>query len=111
MAALWNKPVLLCLTLSAAILSLCSVLSTAELQQFEQDPKADRSLSFLVVGDWGRRGGFNQSEVAEQVSIISTFLLYFSSLHTISCMAYHSYISQLLFHFYFILFISTEFKQ
>jgi len=62
--------VLLCLTLSAAILSLCSVLSTAELQQFEQDPKADRSLSFLVVGDWGRRGGFNQSEVAEQMGII-----------------------------------------
>ncbi|XP_059448222.1 purple acid phosphatase 3-like [Corylus avellana] len=69
MAAFWNKPVLLCLTLSA-ILSLCSVLSTAEFQQFEQDPKADGSLSFLVVGDWGRRGGFNQSEVAVQMGII-----------------------------------------
>ncbi|GLT57328.1 hypothetical protein SLA2020_303080 [Shorea laevis] len=70
MAAFWNKPVLLCLTLFTAILSLCSVLSIAELQRFEHDPKPDGSLSFLVVGDWGRRGAYNQSEVADQMGII-----------------------------------------
>ncbi|GLT57327.1 hypothetical protein SLA2020_303070 [Shorea laevis] len=70
MAAFWNKPMLLCLTLFTAILSLCSVLSIAELQRFEHDPKPDGSLSFLVVGDWGRRGAYNQSEVADQMGII-----------------------------------------
>ncbi|XP_062172221.1 purple acid phosphatase 3-like isoform X2 [Alnus glutinosa] len=69
MAAFPNKPVLLCLTFTA-ILILCSVLSIAELQQLEQELKADGSLSFLVVGDWGRRGGYNQSEVADQMGII-----------------------------------------
>ncbi len=57
------------------ILSLCLVLSQAELQRFEQAAKADGSLSFLVVGDWGRRGDYNQSDVAHQVIIPSyTFL-------------------------------------
>jgi tartrate-resistant acid phosphatase type 5 len=58
---------------------LCSVLSIAELQQLEQELKADGSLSFLVVGDWGRRGGYNQSQVADQVTynIISTFFYFF----------------------------------
>jgi tartrate-resistant acid phosphatase type 5 len=52
------------------ILSLCLVLSQAELQRFEQAAKADGSLSFLVVGDWGRRGDYNQSDVAHQMGII-----------------------------------------
>uniref|UniRef100_A0A2N9J1M2 Purple acid phosphatase n=1 Tax=Fagus sylvatica TaxID=28930 RepID=A0A2N9J1M2_FAGSY len=52
------------------ILSLCLVLSQAELQRFGQAAKADGSLSFLVVGDWGRRGDYNQSDVAHQMGII-----------------------------------------
>lgn len=32
-----------------------------------QPPKSDGTLSFLVVGDWGRRGSYNQSQVARQV--------------------------------------------
>lgn len=44
-----------------------SVCSLAELQRFEHSAKSDGSLSFLVVGDWGRRGLENQSEVALQV--------------------------------------------
>ncbi|KAK1588543.1 hypothetical protein Q3G72_024455 [Acer saccharum] len=43
---------------------------SGELPRFEQPVKADGSLSFLVVGDWGRRGAFNQSQVAFQMGRI-----------------------------------------
>lgn len=45
------------------------VLINAELKKFEHPAKADGSLSFLVIGDWGRRGLYNQSQVANQVLI------------------------------------------
>ena len=32
--------------------------------------KSDGSLDILVFGDWGRKGGFNQSLVAHQVRTI-----------------------------------------
>ena len=41
--------------------------TSAELQRFTHTPKVDGSLSFLVIGDWGRRGEYNQSEVAFQM--------------------------------------------
>ncbi|PKI71721.1 hypothetical protein CRG98_007854 [Punica granatum] len=41
-----------------------------ELQRFNHPTKPDGSLSFLVVGDWGRRGLFNQSQVASQMGRI-----------------------------------------
>ncbi|KAM4119854.1 hypothetical protein ACJW30_03G091100 [Castanea mollissima] len=69
MAAFSKKPMLLCVTFTA-ILSLCLVTSLAEFQRLVQPTKADGSLSFLVVGDWGRRGGYNQSQVAHQMGII-----------------------------------------
>ncbi|KAI9174207.1 hypothetical protein LWI28_013730 [Acer negundo] len=52
--------------------SLSAVRSSisGELPRFEQPVKADGSLSFLVVGDWGRRGAFNQSQVAFQMGRI-----------------------------------------
>ncbi|XAR47989.1 Acid phosphatase [Bertholletia excelsa] len=53
----------------AAFLGLCLVLSVAELQRFEHPAKADGSLSVLVVGDWGRRGTYNQSKVGRQMGI------------------------------------------
>ncbi|MBA0831026.1 hypothetical protein Goarm_015517, partial [Gossypium armourianum] len=40
---------------------------SGELKRFEQPSKGDGSLSFLVIGDWGRRGAFNQSQVAFQM--------------------------------------------
>ncbi|XP_050378600.1 purple acid phosphatase 17-like isoform X2 [Argentina anserina] len=46
---------------------ICIVTTSAELQRFEHPTKEDGSLSFLVLGDWGRRGEFNQSEVAFQM--------------------------------------------
>ncbi|KAK1416304.1 hypothetical protein QVD17_32093 [Tagetes erecta] len=43
----------------------------AELQRFHHFPtKPDRSLDILVVGDWGRRGLYNQSNVAHQMGKI-----------------------------------------
>ncbi|KAJ6981906.1 hypothetical protein NC653_025105 [Populus alba x Populus x berolinensis] len=44
--------------------------SFAELERLEHAAKADGSLSFLVVGDWGRRGFYNQSHVAFQMGKI-----------------------------------------
>ncbi|KAM7484740.1 hypothetical protein LguiA_000749 [Lonicera macranthoides] len=50
-------------------LILCTFLvpSFGEFVKFHHQPKADGSLSFLVIGDWGRRGFYNQSEVATQM--------------------------------------------
>ncbi|KAJ8751575.1 hypothetical protein K2173_016820 [Erythroxylum novogranatense] len=45
-------------------------LAISELQRFQHPTKGDGSLSLLVVGDWGRRGAYNQSEVALQMGII-----------------------------------------
>ena len=56
-----------------ALVGLCSVSSVAELLRLEQQAKADGSLSFLVVGDWGRRGSFNQSRVGLQVHALFSF--------------------------------------
>ncbi|KAI4357443.1 hypothetical protein L6164_001391 [Bauhinia variegata] len=53
-----------------AIQSLFLALFSAELERLEQAAKPDGTLSFLVVGDWGRRGAYNQSEVAVQMGII-----------------------------------------
>ncbi|CAA7032547.1 unnamed protein product [Microthlaspi erraticum] len=44
--------------------------SKAELRRLQQPAKPDGTLSFLVVGDWGRRGSFNQSHVALQMGEI-----------------------------------------
>ncbi|XP_061985835.1 purple acid phosphatase 4-like [Populus nigra] len=52
------------------LLGFTAVLSAAELQRFEHAAKADGSLSLLVVGDWGRRGAYNQTEVALQMGIM-----------------------------------------
>ena len=76
-----QQPMLLSLKISSIIiiLAFCFVHAVAELERFEHPPKADGSLSTLVIGDWGRRGTYNQSLVALQVIIHS----YFISLPTI----------------------------
>lgn len=58
-----------------AVVGVCLVMTlmsslkiSAELQRFEQPTKGgDGTVRFLVVGDWGRNGLFNQSQVASQV--------------------------------------------
>lgn len=67
----------------AVVFGLCSVSAIAELQAFPHPTKGDGSLSFLVVGDWGRRGDYNQSQVALQVieSLKLTMMFCFSCCH------------------------------
>src|SRR5690606_40939846 len=36
-------------------------------EEAQPDPFSPDALNFLVVGDWGRNGFFNQREVAEQM--------------------------------------------
>ena len=64
-----------------ALVGLCSVSSVAELLRLEQQAKADGSLSFLVVGDWGRRGSFNQSRVALQVHGFFSFYYFWNDVN------------------------------
>ncbi|OAY32190.1 purple acid phosphatase 17 isoform X2 [Manihot esculenta] len=56
----------------AVISMLCSSsFARQQLLRFQHPPKTvDGSLSFLVLGDWGRRGEFNQSLVAFQMGRI-----------------------------------------
>ncbi|CAN6295836.1 unnamed protein product [Urochloa humidicola] len=41
--------------------------AAAALPRLEHPPKSDGSLNLLIVGDWGRKGTYNQSRVAEQM--------------------------------------------
>ncbi|KAL5721814.1 acid phosphatase [Ranunculus cassubicifolius] len=52
------------------VMSLVSA-SNGELQRLEHPLKEDGTLNFLVVGDWGRRGFYNQSRVAFQMGRIA----------------------------------------
>lgn len=42
----------------------------AKLTKFKEATKQDGSLSLLVIGDWGRKGAFNQTLVATQMGIV-----------------------------------------
>ncbi|ESQ34189.1 hypothetical protein EUTSA_v10008145mg [Eutrema salsugineum] len=59
----------LSIVMISLLLSLAPKLE-AELTTVEQAPKSDGSISFLVIGDWGRRGFYNQSQVALQMGRI-----------------------------------------
>ncbi|XP_059655291.1 purple acid phosphatase 8-like [Cornus florida] len=59
----------LSLELITATLLCLAIAVAAELPLFQHPPKPDGSLSVLVVGDWGRKGTHNQSEVALQMGI------------------------------------------
>jgi tartrate-resistant acid phosphatase type 5 len=53
---------------AAASALLLASPADAALPRVEHAPtKADGSLAILAVGDWGRRGQFNQTLVAQQV--------------------------------------------
>ncbi|KAL9996752.1 putative Acid phosphatase, Peroxidase [Helianthus debilis subsp. tardiflorus] len=48
-----------------------TVMVAADLLRFKHPVKANGSLSFLAIGDWGRRGLYNQSNVAYQVTLFN----------------------------------------
>ncbi|KAJ6677189.1 TARTRATE-RESISTANT ACID PHOSPHATASE TYPE 5 [Salix viminalis] len=52
---------------------LCAL---SDLRRFDQPAKEDGSVSFLVVGDWGRKGDYNQSNVAFQMGRIGEDKIY-----------------------------------
>ncbi|XP_048137369.1 purple acid phosphatase 8-like isoform X1 [Rhodamnia argentea] len=59
------------LFLGGLLLWLCMAApSASELQRLQHRARPDGTLSFLVVGDWGREGNYNQSEVASQMGVI-----------------------------------------
>ncbi|KAG5059433.1 hypothetical protein JHK87_000462 [Glycine soja] len=62
---IWMGFVSLCL-LSVSVLGL--------LQRLEHPVKADGSLSLMVIGDWGRKGTYNQSQVATQMGRVAAKL-------------------------------------
>ncbi|KAF0929158.1 hypothetical protein E2562_016397 [Oryza meyeriana var. granulata] len=45
-------------------------MASAELTRLEHPVVDGAPLRLVVVGDWGRKGGYNQSRVAEQVSAL-----------------------------------------
>lgn len=75
-------PYKICMSLYLLFLvfiALGGTFACAQLEKFNQPAKDDGSLSFLVIGDWGRRGGFNQSEVASQVIPFSHYFVFFKN--------------------------------
>ncbi|CAL4992699.1 unnamed protein product [Urochloa decumbens] len=56
---------------AAAAALLLAAPAAAVLPKVEHAPEAaDGSLAILVVGDWGRRGQFNQTLVAQQMGVV-----------------------------------------
>ncbi|KAI9074087.1 hypothetical protein K1719_043932 [Acacia pycnantha] len=55
---------------AASVWCLLPIPSAAELRRLHHHPKPDNTLSFLVVGDWGRKGSYNQTFVAHQMGIV-----------------------------------------
>ncbi|KAK9115085.1 hypothetical protein Syun_021882 [Stephania yunnanensis] len=57
---------------SLLLLIFCFISTTADLQRLRHEPSYnDDALNFLVVGDWGRKGQYNQSKVALQMGRIA----------------------------------------
>lgn len=73
MAFSYKNTLSLCLQLTI-IFCICLVTTFSELQRFEHKTKYDGSLNFLVVGDWGRKGLYNQTEVAFQMGKVGEVL-------------------------------------
>jgi len=65
----------------ASSFGLCLVWTHAELWRFKQPAKINGTLSFLVLGDWGRKDAF---KVALQV--LPTSLLFFNLYHVFVCL-------------------------
>ncbi|TKY59775.1 Purple acid phosphatase 8 [Spatholobus suberectus] len=70
MASSLNQRVLFPVVFVAGVFCLLVTPSIAELPRFKHPAKAQQSLNLLVVGDWGRKGTYNQSLVAHQMGIV-----------------------------------------
>ena len=61
-------PLVVVVTAVAGLL-LAAPPAGAALPRVAHAPKAGGTLAVLAVGDWGRRGQFNQTLVAQQVKV------------------------------------------
>ncbi|CAL0329804.1 unnamed protein product [Lupinus luteus] len=57
-------------------ITLCLVVSSASLYHYYPSPRINGSLSFLVIGDWGRKGAYSQRKVANQQQGLLVFPLH-----------------------------------
>ncbi|KAJ7970238.1 Purple acid phosphatase [Quillaja saponaria] len=57
--------------LLVACCCLCFLSVSSLIERLEHPVKDDGSLSFMVIGDWGRKGKYNQSQVALQMGRVS----------------------------------------
>ncbi|KAG2562587.1 hypothetical protein PVAP13_8KG273600 [Panicum virgatum] len=57
-------------TAVAGLLLEAAAPASATLPRVEHPPKAGGTLAVLAVGDWGRRGQFNQTLVAQQMGVV-----------------------------------------
>ncbi|RLM68844.1 purple acid phosphatase 4-like [Panicum miliaceum] len=62
--------ILLAVVVAATASASLLAPAAAELTRVEHPPKTEGSLNILAVGDWGRRGQFNQTLVAEQMGVV-----------------------------------------
>ncbi|KAK4436796.1 Purple acid phosphatase 3 [Sesamum alatum] len=62
------------LLLLIACLFVSKVTVTARLVQIQQRIRLNRVINFLAVGDWGRKGAFNQSAVARSMGEVGAKL-------------------------------------
>nr|GMD38280.1 purple acid phosphatase 17-like [Ipomoea batatas] len=69
MAVYSGISMVLCLWVGV-VFGVCFASAIVELPTFHHPTKGDGSLSFLVIGDWGRKGDYNQSQVAFQMGEI-----------------------------------------
>nr|AAF60315.1 putative purple acid phosphatase precursor [Ipomoea batatas] len=69
MAVYSGISMVLCLWVGV-VFGVCLASAIVELPTFHHPTKGDGSLSFLVIGDWGRKGDYNQSQVAFQMGEI-----------------------------------------
>ena len=60
---------LVVVVIAVAGLLLAAPPAGAALPRVAHAPKAGGTLAVLAVGDWGRRGQFNQTLVAQQVKV------------------------------------------
>ncbi|KAG8388139.1 hypothetical protein BUALT_Bualt02G0094800 [Buddleja alternifolia] len=74
MAETYRKCIPMLPLLIIACIYLSKYTATAELMQISQSTKPNGPVTFLAVGDWGRKGAFNQSAVAR--AVISCIYMY-----------------------------------
>ncbi|KAJ3674113.1 hypothetical protein LUZ60_006105 [Juncus effusus] len=70
MARLYRKMASLISLIAILLIAIQYGQSNAELTAIKHLPKNNGNLSILIIGDWGRKGTYNQSKVSYQMGVI-----------------------------------------